>query len=137
MKISQKQSELLAKEVLKSLKAAKAGEVPPHVIEQVRKFKEKRKKLLDVCKIHDEALRSHESTWKSIVGAANDEKIYYSDNLDKIVEKLKEREVPRLSVIQDEIILNAMFASDDDLQTFINKIVKKFEKKTRNKILSN
>jgi len=37
----------------------------------------------------------------------------------------------------DEIILNAMFANDEDLTSFIEKIAKKFEKNLQAKVVSN
>lgn len=137
MKISQKQASLLAKEVLKQLQKLKVGEVPEALINQIKKYREKRIQLLAICKEHDENYRVHESAWKKLIGAANEDRIYASDNLDTIIEKLKKKESPRLSEIEDEIILGAMFSSDDDLQSFVNKIVKKFDKKTKSKILQN
>ena len=137
MKISQKQAHLLAKEVLKQLKTKSGGEVPQHTIDAIKQYREKKKKLLAACSIHDEALAKHKGTFKNIVGRENSDNIYDSDSMEKVVEKLKRRSEPRLSDIEDEIVLGAMFASDDDLQSFVNKIVKKFEKKTRNKVLSN
>lgn len=137
MKISQKQATLLAKEVLNQLRKAKVGEVPDHVISQIKKFREKRQELLAVCKVHDEALKAHEDTFKKLVGASANERIYFGDSVATIVEKLKERDFPKLSQIEDEIILGAMFASDDDLQSFVGKIVKKFDKKTKSKVLQN
>jgi hypothetical protein len=137
MKISQKQASLLAKEVLNQLKKAKVGEVPDQVVTQLKKFKEKRAELLAACKVHDEALKSHEESFKKIVGNAHNDRIYVSDSVSTMVDKLKERDFPRLSQIEDEIILGAMFASEDDLQSFVNKIVKKFDKKTKSRILQN
>lgn len=137
MKISQKQAELLAKEVLNQLKKIKVGEVPEQVIAQLKKFKEKRTELLAACKVHDEALKSHEDSFKRIVGSNSGVRIYVSDSVSTIVEKLKERDTPTLSQIEDDIIIGAMFASDDDLQSFVNKIVKKFDKKTRSRVLQN
>lgn len=137
MKINQKQATLLAKEVLNQLKKAKVGEVPDHVVSQLKKWKEKRGGLLTACKIHDEALREHDSALKKIVGSASNERIYSTDSVSQIVEKLKERDFPKLSQIEDDIILGAMFASDDDLQSFIGKVVKKYDKKTKSKVLQN
>lgn len=137
MKISQKQAYLLAKEVLKQLTRLKVGEVPETTIQQIRNFKKKKAELMAICKIHDENLKKHDDTWKNIVGRNESDRIYASRSIDEIVDQLKQREVPKLSVIEDEIILGAMFASDDDLQSFVNKIVKKFDKKTRPKVLSN
>jgi hypothetical protein len=137
MKISQKQAGLLAREVLNQLKKQKIGEVPETIIGQLKKFKEKRQQLLDACKVSDDALREHESTLRKIVGTNGNDRINSYDSVPQMVDKLKERDFPKLSAIEDEIILGAMFSSDDDLQSFVNKIVKKFDKKTKSKVLQN
>jgi len=137
MKISQKQAALLAREVLVQLKKAKIGEVPEATVNELHKFKEKRQRLLDACKVSDDALRSHEGTLRKIVGTNGNDRINTYDSVSQMIEKLKERDFPRVSQIEDEIILGAMFSSDDDLKSFIDKIVKKFDKKTRSRVLQN
>ncbi len=137
MKISQKQASLLAKEVFNQLKKAKVGEVPEQLVNQLRKFKDKRAELLANCKVHDDALKSHDDSFRKLVGSVNNERIYVSDSVSTMVDKIKERDFPKLSQIEDEIILGAMFANDDDLQSFVSKIVKKFDKKTKSKLLQN
>ncbi len=137
MKISQKQAALLAREVLNTLKKQKVGEVPETVVNQLKKFKEKRQLLFDACKVSDEALREHESSLRKIVGTNGNDRINSYDSVTQMVDKLKERDFPRVSQIEDEIILGAMFSNEDDLQSFINKIVKKFDKKTKSRVLQN
>lgn len=137
MKISQKQASLLAREVLNQLTRLKTGEVHAQLLDRIKTFREKRDELKQVCDAHNSALRKHEGTWKSLVGLTATDRIFYGDTLEEITKKLRERQVPSLQRIEDEIILGAMFASDEDMESFVNKIVKKFDKKTKSKVLSN
>ena len=59
-------------------------------------------------------------------GIAKNIKGYWDE--DNILEKLKEANTPNLASIENKIILNAMFASDEDLTAFVNRIVKEFSR---------
>lgn len=129
MKISQKQAHLLAKEVHSRLVKQSRTVVPEATIQKVRAYKEKRRELDSAVRAAQDELNKHDATLKTVVGASNLNKIYTSDTIEQIIEKLKERAVPRVDEIEDKIILKAMFASEDDMETFVEKIVKDFTKK--------
>lgn len=134
MKISQKQASLLAKEVQKKLKSIKVNRVSEEFKAKLREWKSKRETLKKACDDAEAALEKHDERVEQICGGVD---VCGHWSITQIINKVEEREVPKLSEIEDEIILNAMFSNDEDLKTFIDKIAKKLEKKTRNKILSN
>lgn len=127
MKISQKQASLLAGEVLRQLKKANTFEVPAHTVAKLEDWKDKADALLLSCKKADDAYSKHEAELKKITN--NYPNIYGSNTVSQMVEKLRQREVPSLSSIEDKIILESMFASEDDMEKFVASIVKKFTKK--------
>lgn len=127
MKISQKQASLLAGEVLRQLKKANTFEVSAHTVAKLEEWKDKADSLLLVCKKADEAYVRHESDLKKITGGHPG--IYGNNTVSQIVEKLKQKETPSLSSIEDKIILESMFASEDDMEKFVATIVKKFTKR--------
>ncbi len=127
MKISQKQASLLAGEVLRQLKKQNTFEVSEHTVARLEDWKEKADGLLLVCKKADDAYSKHESDLKKITN--NHNSIYGNYSVNQMVEKLKQRDTPSLSAIQDKIILESMFASEDDMEKFVSTIVKKFTKR--------
>lgn len=127
MKISQKQANLLAKEVAHKLKKNNVGEVPEFMVQKIREFKEKQNQLKSVVDRADQALDRHEAKFNDLVG--NIRGLYASDSPARIIQKIKEGDLPNVSEIEDKIILKSMFANDTDMETFIAAIVKKFTKK--------
>lgn len=127
MKISQKQASLLAGEVLRQLKKANTFEVPAHTVAKLEDWKDKANALLLICKNADDAYKRHESELKKITN--NHHNIYGNCTVNQMVERLQQKETPSLSSIEDKIILESMFASEDDMEKFVASIVKKFTKK--------
>jgi hypothetical protein len=127
MKLSKKQSELLAAEVLKALKRQGVSNVPEITIAKLRQWKEKREELVRAEKEAEEATRKHEATLQAITGKNRNINRY--DSVADMVDKMKTASVPSLREIEDKIILKAMFTNEDDLQSFVQTIVKEFTKK--------
>lgn len=126
MKLSQKQSQLLASEVLKALKKQGASHIPELTIAKLREWFEKREKLKKAVKDSEAAADKHDSALYAITGENKRIRPYHS--VSEIVKTLKEGITPSLSEIEDKIILKAMFTNEDDLQTFVQGIVKEFTK---------
>lgn len=135
MKISQKQALLLAKEVVNQLKAMKVQKVPDTFRQKLKQWMDKRNQLMTAEKEAEEARRKYETTLKNLTGRNVYCEAYWS--IDKIIEKIEEKNIPSVSEIEDEIILKSIFNDKNDMQSFISQIVKKYEKKVQNKIIAN
>lgn len=127
MKLSQKQAQLLAAEVLKALKRQGVASVPELTIAKLRQWKEERDELIKAEKEAEEDTRRHESKLQLITGKNKNIRPYQS--VSDIVEKMKEGNTPSLQEIEDKIVLKAMFTTEEDLQTFVQAIVREFSKK--------
>jgi hypothetical protein len=136
MKISQKQAELLAKEIHDRLKRQRVGEVSELTKAKLAAFKDKRQELADVINKAKDELNKHDATFGKITG--NVKGIYGGSTMQEIIDKLKSSNLPSVHEICDKIILKSMFASTDDMENFVETIVKDFtKKKPSNKALSN
>lgn len=135
MKISQKQASILAKEIVNQLKSKKMDRVPANIKSQIEVFVVKRRELVMKNDAVQNEINKHDLDLRKITG--NIEKIYTSDGTIEICKKLEEKYIPKQQEIEDEIILKAMFANEDDMQKFVEAIVSKHSKKLQSKILSN
>lgn len=135
MKVSQKQASLLAKEVVRQLKEKKSGKVSETIKSQLRSFLEKRSSLNSKINEARNELNKHDATITSIVGRGTSIGGY--ETFGVIIEKLEQKNIPKVSEIEDEIILKSMFASEDDLHSFIEGIVKKHSSKLQSKVVLN
>lgn len=127
MKISQKQAYLLAKEVFEKLKKTGQFKVSELMVAKLEAWQEKRNKLCDLQREASSNLHKHDATLKQITG--NVSGLYSSDTINQMVEKIKNKSVPTISQIEDKIILKQMFATDMDMEEFIQSIVKEFTKR--------
>ena len=134
MKVSQKQASLLADEIVRQLKAKKVHRCPEQVRDQLKEFLKKRDELMSLEKQAEENRRKFEGGLYKIVGKGTRIESYWG--IEKIIEKLEEKNIPSSREIENEIILKSMFKNEDDMETFVNSIVKKYEKKLQQKILS-
>lgn len=135
MKISQKQAGLLAREIYKQLEAKKAFKVSDTLKAQIQKFCEVRSALWKKKNDAQEEVNRHEMTLRKIIG--NVDHVYGSDSLSRIIEKVEQKNIPKIQEIEDEIILKSMFANEDDMQAFVKTIVDKYSKKLQSKVLAN
>jgi len=127
MKISQKQASLLAKEIYGKLLKTKTQRVSENQKEAIKKFCDKRMALnQEKAKVQDE-INKHDATLKKILGGVGG--IYGGDSMTRIIEKLQEKQFPSISEIEDKIILKSMFETEDDMQKFVDGLVKEFSKK--------
>ena len=135
MKISQRQASLLAREIVSQLEGKNAFKIGDGQKKQIESFLNKRKALIQKKAEAQDNINRHDGTLVSVVGKGT--KINPYDNLQEMVKKMEQKQIPSASEIEDEIILKSMFKSSEDLETFIQSIVKKYEKKLQSKALSN
>ena len=127
MKLSKKQTELLAAEVLKALKRQGVSHIPELTVAKLRQWKEKRDELVKAEKEAETVREKHDATLQAIVGKNKKIRPYHS--VTEMVEEMKVVNTPTLEEIEDKIILNAMFTTEEDLQSFVQSITKLFTKK--------
>lgn len=133
MKLSQKQAELLAGEILSKLKLKNKYTVSPLKVDEVQEFVEYRDSLLSKRNEINAQLAVHDRGFKKLV--SNHSNIYASDSSAEIIRKLSEKEIPTHSQVTDKIILKSMFASSDDMEAFMDIIAAEFApKKTKVKV---
>jgi hypothetical protein len=135
MKISQKQASLLSRQVIAKLKSKKSFKVSDLMKAKIKDFVETRKELIKAKNDAQEAINRHDRSLGAITGDVRN--LYHYDSQSAIIEKMEKKNVPSEEEVCDEIILNAMFANDEDLTSFIEKIAKKFEKNLQAKVVSN
>lgn len=133
MKISQKQANLLAKEIVRQLTAKKVQKAPEHIVKAVTTFSTKRNVLIEKKNKVEDEIRTHDKELYKIIGKNYNVSCY--DSAAKIIEKFEQKNVPNTQEIEDEIILKSMFANEDDMKSFVDSIVSKYEKKLQSKIL--
>ncbi len=129
MKISQKQANLLAKEIFNQLKKQNIQQVSPLLIDKIEKFKSEKDRLEAVENEARRAIEDHDKKLKHIVGKKDLHKIRSYWDVDNIIEKLEEINTPSISEIEDKIIIKSMFASEHDMDAFVIIIMKEFTKK--------
>lgn len=127
MKISQKQAGLLATEIIAQLKKQKVNKVSEFTKAKLQEFKEKRGELLAAKNAADEAINRHDLTLRTITGTLNRGGAYLS--IKELIGEMENASIPKHSEVEDKIILQAMFATPDDLEAFVQKIVKEYTKK--------
>lgn len=136
MKISQKQAALLAREIVSQLKAKKAQKISDELMGRLKAYTEKYSELKSKEQSARDSVIKHEGTLYGIIGKMKD-RIYGSDTLNQMIEKVEAKTLPTVSEIEDEIILKSMFQSEDDMQKFVDGIVSKYTKKLQSKVLQN
>jgi hypothetical protein len=136
MKLSSKQAEVLAAEIHSKILSSHTSKIDPHLKSKIEAFKEERGVLDDAVKEAEQSLENHDKKLKRIIGKQWTNKIRNYWDADNIIEEIGKASVPTISQIEDKVILKAMFASADDMEKFVNDMVKDFTKK-KNTVLSN
>ncbi len=131
MKVSQKQAQLLAKEIVTQLKQQNVGEVSEEVKKSVIAWKKRYNELAVLEQKAREETRKFEGTFKKAIGSNKNIRSYHT--VDEILKHLKEGNTPSLSEIEDEIILKSMFSDEADMQKFIESVIARYEKKEQRK----
>lgn len=131
MKLSQKQAELLAAEVVKQLKEKRTFVIDPKQKQDLKQWVEKREALDKKVMDAQEVARQHDKLLYNICGKNNSVCNY--DPLDKMISKIEQKNIPSISQITDEIILQGMFADEKDMNSFLQKIISKWDKKKQRK----
>lgn len=138
MKISQKQAYLLAKEVVRQLQQKRVHKVSELTKAKVKEFCDKRMELIRKKSSVQEEINKHEASLGKVLGMSSGAWGRYGDSSQqRIIEQLEKVNIPSVQQIEDEIVLKSMFASEDDMQSFIDKIVKSHEKKLQAKTVLN
>lgn len=131
MKLSAKQSGLLAAEIRQRIIESGVNSVSPILKAKIEKFKEERDALIEKKNKAEEAIDIHDKKLTAIVGKENLKKIRKYWDVDNIIDELEKCNVPTLEEIESKIILKAMFVSADEMDNFINDLVKAFSKKKK------
>lgn len=134
MKLSQKQAELLAKEIRQRLLDQNANAVPPLLIAKIEKFKEERDALIDQKDKIESAIDAHDKKLGALVGKENAKKIRCYWDADNIIDELEKASIPTIEAIEGRIILKAMFASAEEMDKFVNDLVKEFSRKKKSTV---
>lgn len=131
MKLSQKQAELLATEIRQRLIDQNVNAIPPLLRAKIEKFKEERNALIEQKNQIEDAIEKHDKKLAGIVGKENTRNIRCYWDADNIIEKLEASNIPSLETIEGRIILKAMFISAEEMDKFVNELVKEFSKKKK------
>ena len=126
MKISQKQASLLASEILKQLEKKNVTRISDHQKARIIDFVEKREALQELVDEAKKKLDEHKNTLKKITGNPKSSSWY---NVKDIIAECEKTKTPTHAQIENKIILKSMFATDTDLETFIEMIAKEFTPK--------
>lgn len=126
MKISQKQANLLAKQIQATLLKSKVNKISPLKRKELQEFYEQRKELVDACKAADEARQKHDNQFFNLIGRKPN--IYVGNGLQSTIDKIEAVATPSVSDIEDKIILKSMFATEGDMQKFMDTIIKDYTK---------
>lgn len=126
MKISQKQASLLAGEVLRQLKNSRSNKISDEKKAELKLFFDERKKFVTNVDDAKAALQKHDNTLRPITGNIRSGGYH---GITSVIEDMEKCKTPSVSEIEDKIILESMFASEDDMEKFVATIVKKFTKR--------
>ena len=129
MRISNKQAELLAKEIFDRLKKTNVSKLSPELLSKLRAYKKQRDKLFAEKDKLEKEIQEWDKQLTGIVGKSNINKIRGYWDEENIIEKLEEVNTPTLQEIEDKIILKSMFTSEEDMEQFVEKLVNDFQKK--------
>lgn len=131
MKLSQKQAQLLASEIRQRLIDSGVNSISPLLRAKIEKFKEERNALIEKKDQAEEAIDVHDKKLAALVGKDNTGKIRRYWDADNIIEELEKTNNPSLETIEGRIILKAMFTSAEEMDKFVNDLVKEFSKKKK------
>lgn len=131
MKLSQKQAELLAAEIRQRIIDSEPQSISPILRAKIEKFKEERDLLIEKKNKAEEAIDTHDKKLAGIVGKDNLKKIRKYWDVDNIIEELEKANIPTIESIEGRIILKAMFVSSEEMDKFVNDLVKEFTKKKK------
>jgi hypothetical protein len=131
MKLSQKQAELLAAEIRQRLMDSEVCTVPALLRAKIEKFKEERDVLIEKKDFAEKAIEAHDKKLWGLVGKENTKKIRCYWDADNIIDELEKINIPSKEAIEGRIILKAMFVSAEEMDKFVNDLVKEFSKKKK------
>lgn len=131
MKLSQRQAELLAAEIRQRIIDSEVTTISPLLRARIEKFKEERDVLIEKKNKAEEAIDAHDKKLTGIVGKDNLKKIRKYWDVDNIIEELEKANIPTIEAIEGRIILKAMFVSAEEMDKFVNDLVKEFSKKKK------
>jgi hypothetical protein len=131
MKLSQKQAELLAAEIRQRIINSQSNSISPILRSKIEKFKGERDLLIEKKNKAEEAIDAHDKKLPLIVGKENMSRIRKYWDVDNIIEELEKANVPTLETIEGRIILKAMFTNADEMDKFVNDLVKEFSKQKK------
>lgn len=127
MKFTTRQANLLANKVAEKLKDSNFS-VSAMKRKEIEKWVATYQRLRQAHEAAEKAQSKHFGTLSDITGL---DKYYGTTTTDNIVKEMQKRAIPSVNIIEDEIVLSSMFAEDQDLDSFIDSIVKKLTPKKK------
>lgn len=128
MRLSSKQANLLAIEVFKKLtRAATPNEVSDSLKHKLTQFYDHRDELKAAIKEAENDLEKHDRTFADISSKISRQNI--REGVKGCIAIMEKPKVPTVKEIEDKIILKGMFANDQDMEAFVNSIIKEYTKK--------
>lgn len=124
MKINKEQSEWLAEEVLDILKNT-IDYVPEEKRADIRAFVAGRGKFTNAVISANDKLSEYDKQFNKLVAPFSN-RIYNKANVELIIKELEKNLIPTKGEIRKAISLGNMFTKEDDMKSFIDKIVAKF-----------
>jgi len=131
MKLSQKQASILATEIRQRIIDSDSTTISDTLRSKIEKFKQERDVLIEKKDKAEEAIETHDKKLTAIVGKDNLKKIRKYWDVDNIIEELEKANIPTIEAIENRIILKAMFVSAEEMDKFVNDLVKEFTKKKK------
>jgi len=126
MKLSQRQTQLLATQIRETLLKQKVSKLSDFKKKELKEFFEKRDELVAIENAAKSAVTKHDSLLFSISGKNHRVRGY--NGYQEAVKEMESKNTPSVKDIEDKIILKSMFATDQDMDSFIESIVKEYAK---------
>ena len=126
MKLNNHEIGLLAQEVHAKLSKSINPKVPEGLLARIKTYKDKYEKLKKEQEKAESALEEHEQSWDDIQEMVPG--IYASDSHARIVQRIKESQIPSISDIKNKIVLKGLFSKSEDMEDFIASVIKEFAK---------
>lgn len=131
MKLSNKQAEVLATKIHSEIIKGNSFKISDSLRNAIQRFKDVEDDFDSKIEELEKAKDAHEKNLKKVLGASWNANIRAWNNAEQIIKAIENNAIPSIDQIEDKIILKAMFASEDDMQTFMDSVVKEYTSKQK------
>lgn len=131
MKLSKKQAEVLATKIRSEILKTNSFIISESLRNAVVKFKAIEDEFDAKIEELQKAKAAHEKNLKKVLGSNWNNSIRGWQSADEIIKAIERNNIPSLNEIEDKIILKAMFASEKDMQSFMDSVVKEYSAKAK------